>query len=60
VAPPLSVDAPKSSRPSMQKIKRKASIVALAVAIGYVFANTHRDRGGLTNRLHYNTEGPAD
>ena len=44
----------------MRTAKRRVSIIALAVAIGYVFANNHRDRGGFTDRLHYNTEGPAD
>jgi hypothetical protein len=43
----------------MRIMKRRFSVIAIALAIGYVFANTHRDRGVVTDRLRYNTEGPA-
>jgi hypothetical protein len=42
------------------RLKRKVSMLGLAIAFGYAFANTHRDRGQLKDRLRYNTEGPVD
>jgi hypothetical protein len=41
-------------------LKRKLSMLGLAVAFGYAFANTHRARGQVKDRLRYNTDGPAD
>jgi uncharacterized protein YjbJ (UPF0337 family) len=53
----MSVESPRSKRPSLLLFERKVSNVALAVACGYVFANAHRDRREFIDRLHHDTEG---